>query len=381
MPVIDYEILRLAWWALLGVLLIGFAVTDGFDLGTAILQPFVARTDLEARLLRNAIGPVWEGNQVWFILGGGASFAAWPPLYAVSFSGFYLAMFLLLAALILRPAAITFRSKLPGARWRRAWDGVFFISGLVPALIFGVAFGNLFVGVPFRFDDSLRVLYAGGLLELLNPWALLCGLVSLAMLAMHGGSWIALKTEEPLARRAAAAASWSAVALIVLFTVAGLWLAFGIDGFAISGTIDLAAPSNPLHKTVVRQAGAWLLNFRHHPWMIAAPAVAYAGAIAVLALTRTRARLIAFIASSCCVAGVIATAGLSLFPFLLPSSLDPRSSLTVWDSSSSQATLTLMLVAVVILLPLVLAYTGWVYRVMRGPVRAAEIEQDSVTHY
>jgi cytochrome d ubiquinol oxidase subunit II len=381
MPTIDYEILRLVWWALLGVLLIGFAVMDGFDLGAAILQPVVARTDLETRLLRNAIGPVWEGNQVWFILGGGAAFAAWPPLYAVSFSGFYLAMFLVLAALILRPVALTFRSKLEDARWRRAWDWALFLSGLVPALVFGVAFGNLFLGVPFRFDDTLRVTYTGGLLELLDPWALLCGLVSLAMLAMHGGAWIALKTEGPLSRRSGTAASWAAVVLIVLFTVAGLWLAFGIDGYAISGAIDASAPSNPLNKTVLRQAGAWLRNYHHDRWTMAAPAFAYVGAIAAVVLSRVRARRLAFLASGLGVAGVVATAGLSLFPFLLPSSLDPRSSLTVWDASSSQTTLIIMLAAVVIFLPIVLAYTGWVFRVMRGPVRVADIEHDSATHY
>ena len=381
MPTIDYELLRLIWWALLGVLLIGFAVMDGFDLGAAVLQPVVARGDHEIRLLRNAIGPVWEGNQVWFILGGGAAFAAWPPLYAVSFSGFYLAMFLVLAALILRPVALTFRSKLEDARWRRAWDGAFFVSGLVPALVFGVAFGNLFLGVPFRFDDTLRVAYTGGLFGLLNPWALLCGLVSLAMLAMHGGTWIALKTEGPLARRAAAAASWAAVALVALFTLAGLWLALFIHGYAIQGAIDPAAPSNPLNKTVVVQAGAWLRNYHRYPSMMIVPALAYAGAILAFVLSLARLRLAAFLASGLAVAGVIATAGLSLFPFLLPSSLDPRSSLTVWDASSSRATLTIMLVATVIFLPIVIAYTGWVYRVMRGPVRAAEIESDSATHY
>src|ERR1700761_9846663 len=149
-----YEILRLIWWALLGVLLIGFAVMDGFDLGSAFLLPVVARTDTERRIVINTVGPVWEGNQVWFILGGGAIFAAWPPLYAVAFSGFYFAMLLLLLALILRPVGFKFRSKLENPRWRSFWDGALFISGLVPALVFGVAFGNVLQGVPFRFDTD-----------------------------------------------------------------------------------------------------------------------------------------------------------------------------------------------------------------------------------
>jgi cytochrome bd ubiquinol oxidase subunit II len=378
---IDYGVLRLIWWALLGVLLIGFAVMDGFDLGAALLQPFVARTDIEKRMLLNSIGPVWEGNQVWFILGGGAVFAAWPPLYAVSFSGFYLAMFLVLAALILRPVAFTFRSKLEHLGWRRVWDWAFFVSGIVPALIFGVAFGNLFLGVPFRFDDTLRVTYEGGLLGLLNPWALLCGLVSAAMLAMHGGAWLAFKTEGALARRANSAASWAAVTVIVLFSLAGVWLTYGIAGYVIQGAVDPGAPSNPLNKTVVQQAGAWLSNYRAHHLIIAAPALAYLGAALTWLLLRTGRPLTAFVASGFGVAGIVATAGLSLFPFLLPSSLDPRSSLTVWDASSSQTTLFIMLIATLVFLPLVILYTGWIFHVLRGPVTADAIRRDEHVLY
>ncbi len=372
---LDYAALRLIWWAFLGVLLIGFAVTDGFDLGAALLQPFVARSDIEKRLLLNAIGPVWEGNQVWFILGGGAAFAAWPPLYAVSFSGFYLAMFLVLAALILRPVSINFRSKREDHGWRRAWDWAFFVSGIVPAVVFGVAFGNLFLGVPFRFDDTLRVTYEGGLIGLLNPWALLCGLVSAAMLAMHGGVWLALKTEGALARRATFAAEWAAVATIVLFAAAGLWLARGIDGYVLQGAIDHSGPSDPLLKTVLREAGGWLANYALYPWTVAAPVLAFAGALSTWGSVRSRP-LLAFVTSGIGVAGIVATAGFSLFPFLLPSSLDPRSSLTVWDASSSQATLFIMMIATLIFLPIVLAYTAWVFRVMRGPISAETIQTD-----
>ena len=159
----SYEILRLIWWALLGILLIGVAVMDGFDLGTAILLPFVGKTDVERRVVINTVGPVWEGNQVWLILGGGAIFAAWPPLYAVAFSGFYLAMFLVLCALILRPAGFKYRSKLTDPTWREVWDWALFVGGLVPALIFGVAFGNVLQGVPFRFDETMRMTYEGNL--------------------------------------------------------------------------------------------------------------------------------------------------------------------------------------------------------------------------
>jgi len=378
---IDYGLLRFIWWALLGLLLIGFAIMDGFDLGAAMLQPFVARTDGERRVLVNSIGPVWEGNQVWFVLGGGAAFAAWPALYATSFSGFYIAMILALGALILRPVSITFRSKLEASAWRRTWDWAFFIGGLVPSLIFGVAFGNLFLGAPFQFDDALRVNYEGGFFDLLGPFPILCGLVSVAMLAMQGGAWLALKTDGMVAERSRNAAISAAGALVALFTFGGVWIAFGIDGYVIQSPIDPSLPSNPLVKTVIRESGAWLRNYGIHPWLAAAPVLGYGGALLAAMLLRAKRDLAAFIASSLSVAGVVATAGFSLFPFLLPSSTDLRSSLTVWDASSSPTTLFIMLIGVVVFLPLIVAYTSWVFYILRGKVTAKEIEGDAEGHY
>ncbi len=281
MELFDYTVLRLIWWALLGILLIAFAIMDGFDFGIAMLQPYVARNDVERRVLLNVIGPVWEGNQVWFILGGGAIFAAWPMLYAVSFSGFYLAMFLILLALIVRPVAIAFRGKVDNERWRRIWDWTFVVSGFVPSLIFGVAFGNLLLGVPFHFDQTLRLTYEGNLFGLLNPFSLLCGLISLLMIAMQGGTFLALKSEEPIAGRAVKATSVAAIAYILLFTVAGVWMAYSIKGYVIEAPMISDGPSNPLLKAVSRADGAWLANYTSHPWTILAPVVAYIGAPAV----------------------------------------------------------------------------------------------------
>ena len=370
---LDYAILRLIWWALLGVLLIGFAIMDGFDLGVAMLHPFVARTDGERRVTMNAIGPVWEGNQVWFVLGGGAVFAAWPLLYAASFSGFYLAMMLVLIGFILRPVALTFRSKLEGPLWRTIWDYAFFISGLVPSLVFGVAFGNLFLGAPFHFEKSLQLVYEGNLLGLLNPFSLLCGLISIAMLAMQGASFLAVKTEGEITARARRFGAMAAATLLLLFTLAGIWVALGIDGYAVRSTVNMSAPSNPLLKTVVHEQGAWLANYGRMPLSLAAPLLAYLGAIMVVIALRMNAVKTALVSSSLAIAGVITTAGFGLFPFLLPSSSHPGHSLTVWDASSSQATLTLMLLVVLIFLPIVLSYTAWAYRVFRGVTSEAAI--------
>jgi cytochrome bd ubiquinol oxidase subunit II len=378
---LDYEILRIIWWALLGILLIGFAVMDGFDLGAAMLLPYAARTDTERRIVVNTVGPVWEGNQVWLILGAGAIFAAWPTLYATAFSGFYLAMFLALAALILRPVAFKFRSKIDNTRWRAIWDTAIFIGGFVPALIFGVAFGNVIVGVPFRFDDTMRMTYEGSLFGLLNPFALLCGLISVAMLTLHGASYLALKASGAVVDRAVRSGRLAAWITIGLFILAGIWVALGIDGYTVTSQILHDSPSNPLAKLVVRQPGAWLNNYRTFPVTVAAPVAAIAAVTISAILLGVRRPGAAFIASGTGVAAVIATAGLSVFPFLLPSSLDPRMSLTVWDASSSRLTLMIMLWATAIFLPLILVYTTWVYRVLRGPITAAFVEGDSSTVY
>ena len=377
----DYEALRLLWWAVLGVLLIGIAVMDGFDLGVAILLPFAGRTDMERRIVINTVGPVWEGNQVWLILGGGAIFAAWPPLYAVAFSGFYLAMLLLLLSLILRPVGFKFRSKVAAPAWRAIWDGALFLGGLVPALVYGVAFGNVLQGVPFRFDETLRISYEGSFWALFNPFALLCGLVSMAMLTLHGAGYLACKTEGDVRVRARRAGTLAGIALVVLFALGGLW-ASRLNGYAITSFAGTGGPSNPLLKQVVRVPGGLMANYAAHPWMIAAPLLGLAGALTSLLLTRFGRRSVAaFLASGLSIAGVIATAGCALFPFLLPSSLAPDASLTVWDASSSRLTLMIMAGATVVLLPIVLAYIAWVYRVLRGPVTAEDITADEHTAY
>jgi cytochrome d ubiquinol oxidase subunit II len=376
-----YEALRLLWWAVLGVLLIGIAVMDGFDMGTAILLPVIGRTDMDRRVMINTVGPVWEGNQVWFILGGGAIFAAWPALYAVAFSGFYLAMLLLLASMILRPVGFKYRSKVADTRWRNTWDAALFLGGLVPALVFGVAFGNALLGVPFRFDDTMRMTYEGTVFGLFRPFAVLTGLVSVAMLTMHGGAWLANKTTGELRERAQRAGAVAALVVVVLFVLGGIWAAH-LGGYVLQGFAGMDAPSNPLAKQVGLEAGALMHNYAALPWTMAAPVVGVVGALlTALLLGFGRVAKLAMVTSALAVAGVIATAGLSLFPFLLPSSLEPSHSLIVWDASSSETTLLVMTVATVILLPIVLAYTAWVYRVLRGPVTPEDIAADPHTSY
>lgn len=374
---LDYTTLRVIWWLLLGILLIGFAVMDGFDLGVGALLPFVARNDAERRLVVNTIGPVWEGNQVWLILGGGAIFAAFPPLYAVSFSGFYLAMFVILFALILRPVGFKFRGKLPGQRWRNGWDWALFLGGFIPALIMGVAVGNVLLGVPFHFDDTLRVFYTGSFFGLLMPFALLAGLLSVSMLVAHGAAMLVLKTDGPVAERAGRYGSVAALVACALFAGAGVWVATGLPGYAVTSQVVTDGATNPLLKTaVLGEVGGWMHNYQTMPLTALAPAAGLLGLLLSAVLLRKRRGGLAFIASGAAIAGIILTVGFAIFPFLLPSSSQPGSSLTVWDASSSHLTLWIMLLATVLFLPIILGYTTWVYRVLKGKVTAASLDDN-----
>ncbi|MGB3338681.1 MAG: cytochrome d ubiquinol oxidase subunit II [Devosia sp.] len=373
---LDYETLRLVWWLLLGVLLIGFAIMGGRDLGVGALLPFAARTDEERRVLLNLVGPTWEGNQVWLILGGGAIFAAFPPLYAVSFSGFYLAMIVILLALILRPVGFKFRGKVKDVRWRAAWDWALFVGGFVPSLILGVAVGNVLLGAPFHLDDSMRAFYTGSFFLLLMPFALLCGLVSLGMIVTQGAAVIAGRTTGPLAERARSYGTVAGLATLLLFALGGVWIALGIDGYSISSVVDGNAAINPLAKTVVLTRGGWMANYGLYPWMIAAPVLGLAGLAGAVVGLQARLGLATLLASSTAIFGIVSTAGLSLFPFLLPSSTMPEASLTVWDASSSHLTLFIMLLVTAFFLPIILLYTAWVFRVMRGTVSTQSLEKN-----
>ena len=377
----DYESLKLIWWLLVGVLLVGFAIMDGHDMGVGTLLPFVGKNDVERRVVINTVAPHWDGNQVWFITAGGAIFAAWPLVYATAFSGFYWAMMAALWALFFRPVGFDYRSKIKHPTWRNTWDWGLFIGGAVPPIIFGVAFGNLLQGVPFQFDDTLRSTYSGTFWQLLNPFALLAGVVSLSMIAFQGANYLMLRTEGDIYRRVRTASLISGVATFASFALAGFWIMKGIDGYAITSHINPNALPDPLDKTVIREAGAWMKNYGVYGWAKWVPISTFAAIVAGILLARINRPGSAFIASSVTCAGIIGTAGVSMFPFLMPASSDPRSSLTVWDSVSSEMTLGLMLGATVIFMPLIIFYTSWAYRVMRGKITTAYIEANDKSVY
>ncbi|GHU32242.1 cytochrome bd oxidase subunit II [Betaproteobacteria bacterium] len=364
---LDYVILKLIWWVLVGVLLIGFAIMDGHDMGVGMLLPVLGKDDTDRRVMINTIAPHWDGNQVWFITAGGAVFAAWPFVYATAFSGFYWAMLLVLFALFFRPVGFEYRSKLSAPKWRASWDWGLFAGSAVPALVFGVAFGNLFLGVPFRLDETMRSFYSGSFWALLNPFAVLFGLVSVSMILLQGATFLSHRTDGDLQARAKKAASLIAIALIVLFSLGGIWVSF-IDGYVIESIGDIGSAINPLMKEVGRSPGGWFTNYGKYPILWLMPVLAYVGGFVVLLTIRAGKTILAFIGSSLVCVSVISTAGIALFPFVLPSSEMPKASLTAWDATSSHFTLNVMFYVALIFTPIVVAYTGWAYRIMAGKV-------------
>ena len=376
----DYYTLKLIWWLLIGILLIGFAVMDGHDMGVGALLPFIGKTDLERRAIINTIAPHWDGNQVWFITAGGAIFAAWPFVYSIAFSGLYWAMLLLLVALFFRPVGFEYRSKLSGSRWRSNWDALICFGSVVPSILFGVAFGNLFLGLPFYLDDTMRSFYTGSFFELLHPFALLCGLISLLLLILQGATFLAHRTSGDIQHRAKISSRISGMLLLVCFSLAGIWVS-KMNGLVIAQTGDLNATLNPLMKTVHQQAGAWLGNFQNHPAAWSLPIGVYVMVLSTLILQAMNKTLCAFVTSSITVACMILTAGVALFPFVLPSSTHPDMSLTLWDASSSQYTLNVMFWCALIFVPIIIAYTSWAYRVMRGKVTVEYVQANDKSLY
>lgn len=377
----DYETLKLVWWGLLGLLMIGFALTDGFDLGIGTLLPFIGRTDTERRVIINAIGPTWEGNQTWLITFGGASFAAWPIVYATSFSGFYIALLLVLFALFMRPVGFDYRGKIDDPRWRRAWDWALFAGSAVPSLVFGVAFGNLLQGVPFFFDSDLRSTYTGSFFALLNPFALLCGVLAVSMLVSHGAAFLRIKTEGVVAQRAKPVLRIATLLTLSLFVIGGYLVLTRVSGYLIVGNVDGNAVANPLNKEVIAAPGLWVTNYGRYPVTLLAPLVAILAGLVACFTAGLRNGVVTFLATGLQIIGVILTAACAMFPFVMPSSLDPRSSLTLWDAASSRLTLEIMLFITIVLVPTIFIYTGWVYRVLRGKISAETIERDSHVMY
>ncbi len=377
----DYEVLRFVWWLLIGILFIGFAVTDGFDMGVGMLGRIIGRSDNERRVMINSIAPHWDGNQVWLITAGGALFAAWPMVYAAAFSGFYVAMMLVLASLFFRPIGFDYRSKLENPTWRGMWDWGIFIGSFVPPLVIGVAFGNLLQGVPFHFDSDLRLFYTGNFFQLLNPFALVTGVVSVTMILTQGATYLMMRTDSVLLKKSQRCSQISSVIMLVCFAIAGVWLAKGIEGYQLASVLNHSAASNPLGKEVVTGVGLWMTNFATLPLLWIFPIGGLVFALATCLLATIKRAAWAFVTSSLTIAFVIMTVRVAMFPFIMPSSTNNSNSLTMWDATSSQLTLTTMTFAAMIFVPIVLAYTIWCYYKMFGRITEQDIENNTHSLY
>lgn len=366
--------LKVIWAVLLGVLLTGLAVMVGMDMGVGTLLRFVGKTDGERRVALNIIGPHWDGNQVWFILGGGAIFAAFPTLYATSFSVFYVVMILLLFSMIIRPVAFEYRSKVDSKKWRESWDWLFLFSGALPMIVYGAAFGNVMEGVGYHYSWTGQYYQDESFLSyLLNPFAVMCGVMSLALSMYQGGTMLMLRGEEPIYSRARGFALAGGVLASVIFVVGGVWVSH-MNGYAFTSAVDPNMAPTPLSgPTVAVQAGAWMNNYHTYKLLWALPVLGVLGMLGGAAMVALRQPAIAWWLGAVAWIGVIFTTGASMFPFLMPSSTAPNESLTVWNATGSAYNLGWMLVFALVFTPIILAYTSWCFYVMRGKVKVEHV--------
>lgn len=337
--------LQAIWFFLWGLLWAVFFMTDGFDFGVGTLYPFLGKTDEDKQTMIAAIGPLWDGNEVWLISAGGVTFAAFPLVYAVMFSTLYSALMLILFTLILRGVSFEFRNKVDDPRWKRLWDTCIFIGSLGPALLFGVAFANIFQGIPF---DGQGI-YHGTLLTLLNPYGLLGGVLFVLLFLEHGALWLGIRTGDALQARATrfAAAVWPFLVVVAVAFLVASWY-----------KTDLYA------------------NYLAHPALFAVIAVTVLALLTVRVFIARQAWFKAWFASSLTIVGAIFFGVIGLFPNLFPSSLDPAFSLTARNASSSPLTLKIMLVVVIVFVPIVIAYQIWSYNLFKHKVVPADLAHD-----
>ena len=380
---IGFTELQFIWWAIVGFVLVIYATTAGFDFGATMIMPFM-RDEYERRVILNTSGRAWDGNQTWIVFGGGAIFVIWPVVYATTFSGLYAAMLCVLWAFFLRPPGFDYRSKIDNPVWRRLWDIGLFVSAFLPVLIFGVAFGNLLQGLPIYFDPiSLRSYYAGNFWGLINWMGIIAGLVSVAMLLMHGAAMLHRRTEGDLKRRMGRLFLIFAVIFMILFVAGGFMVAFAVKGYTLVSS-PANATAHPLANVVTRATGAWITSYAQYPWKAAAPLLAFVATILGMLTLRVGKGGFTFWCSVVAVGSTVVTAGAALFPFVVPSSYKPSESLTVWNATSAQYTLNIMLYVSAVLLAFILLYKIFAYWAVwrgKGTISVDDVKQNEHDFY
>lgn len=361
----DYVFLKIIWWVVVGLMLMVYASTAGYDAGITMMMPF-QKKEISKRILLNISAPTWDGNQTWIVFAGGALFVVWPVVYSTAFSGLYVAMLCILWALFLRPPGYDYRGKIDKPLWRLFWDWALFVSAVVPVFIFGVAMGNCFLGFPYHFDPmTFRVFYTGSFFDLLSPFGFLSGVCSVVMVLMHGAAYAARRSEGKVREMSRRVHITSALLLIILFSIAGFYVIFSIKGYVLMG--QASEPTlYPLQNIVVYRANAWIDSFTQYPWKFFPPLLAYLAMGATLWANYLRWYNWTFWSSVIAVSSIIGTAGAGLFPFIMPSSTNPNQSITVWNAVSSQYALNIMLYVGVVLLLIILGYKIFTFNALWG---------------
>lgn len=379
---IEFNVLKIVWWMIVGGILMTYASTAGYDLGITMILPFL-KDERDKRVALNVSAPTWDGNQSWIIFAGGALFVVWPLVYSTAFSGIYAGILCILWGFFLRPPGYDYRSKIDNALWRRFWDFGLFISSVLPVLIFGVIFGNCLVGYPFHFDPlTMRSFYTGNFLGLLNVFGVGCGIVSLIMILMHGSAYLARRTEDNLQLLARRIHAVTTIVLVILFTVLGILL-FNANGYILKYSPNHAI-DDVLGNLVVSYKGAWVDSYNTYHWKYYGPIGMYVGAIISLWGNAFSWYTTCFWGSVMCVCGVIATGGLSLFPFLMPSSTNPDESITVWNAASTQYALNIMLYFAVILFTFITVYKIFSFYTIwqkKGTLSRQDVEENNHSFY
>lgn len=368
---------QFVWWLMIGTVLCLIAVTIGFDLGAAAVMPFLGKNNGERRVMLNAIGSTWAGNQIWLVMGGGTIYVIWPHIYATAFSGFYIALTVFLWAMYSRPIVFEWRAKVT-PKWQNRMDWFIGLGSGFGAVALGLLVGNLFLGAPFHFMADMRSVYTGNFFELFMPFPILVGLVSLCMMLMQGASFLRATSDLSLNDRLGKVIRMSSLGFMALFAIAGLWVAFGLKGYQL---MYAASIHQPLTNVVQLVTGAWMNNYHVFPWLVIMPAVGFIGAFIAFATAKSEKMVKTFIGSSLATIGAVLTFGGSLFPFLLPSSTNPAHSLTIMNATSSLKTLHFMFVAGVILVPIMLAFNIYIYIRMTHRVTLQEVNDPEAGLY
>ncbi|MCK5888901.1 MAG: cytochrome d ubiquinol oxidase subunit II [Methylococcales bacterium] len=370
--IFDYEMMRVIWWWLLGIPLVGFAIMGGADLGVGLLL-YLGKDNHEKEMIINTTKTTWQSSQLWLILTIITLFSAWPIAYSVAFSSLSFVLIIALCTLFLRPLGFLFQHKLSCEKWQNHWNRAIFLSALLPSFLFGLIIGNLLTGLPFQLDVDMRLVYHGDFFTIFSLFSVVSGLLSTFLFAMQGAAYLQLKTEGDIQRKAQKALFSSALLTLLVFAAAGYWAIF-LEGYHILSLLDTNAPSTPLENLVKKGNGLWLDNYGHyaHLWML--PASTLVTAVLSFCYALLHRPKHAFFYSSLTTAAIILTIGCSMFPFLVPSNLFLKSSLTIWDASASLNSLTLMFWAAVFLLPLSLLYIRWIFNLL------CRKKEDTIVH-